>query len=128
MEINLPVFKDEDMKDAVTYQSWHWDLMVYQQAGFQDCTLLPYIVCSLQGYPMQLVRSLDSDITLDGILAILDEHYNNVKALDALKKELFQLQMGEKETVSEWGCNLSRNLQILAASFPECFLPDTSPN
>ena len=41
MEINLPVFKDEDMKDAVTYQSRHWDLMVYQQAGFQDCTLLP---------------------------------------------------------------------------------------
>ena len=29
MKINLPVFKDEDMKDAITYQSWHWDLMVY---------------------------------------------------------------------------------------------------
>ena len=35
---------------------------------------------------------------------ILDEHYNNVKALDALNLELFQLQMGEKETVLEWGC------------------------
>ena len=29
MKINLPVFKDEDTKDAVTYQSWRWDLMVY---------------------------------------------------------------------------------------------------
>ena len=29
MKINLPVFKDEDTKDAITYQSWHWDLMVY---------------------------------------------------------------------------------------------------
>ena len=27
MKINLPVFKDEDTKDAVTYQSWHCDLM-----------------------------------------------------------------------------------------------------
>ena len=29
MKINLPVFKDEDTKDAITSQSWHWDLTVY---------------------------------------------------------------------------------------------------
>ena len=29
MKINLPIFKDEDAKDAVTYQSWRWDLTVY---------------------------------------------------------------------------------------------------
>ena len=28
-KINLPVFMDEDAQDAVTYQSWRWDLMVY---------------------------------------------------------------------------------------------------
>ena len=33
MKINLPVFKDEDMKDAITYQSWCWDLMVYHHTG-----------------------------------------------------------------------------------------------
>ena len=64
------------------------------------------------------------DITLDDILTILDEHYNNVKALDALNQELFQLCMGEKETVSNWGVHLSRNLQILVVSFPEHFPPD----
>ena len=42
-------------------------------------------------------------ITLDKLLTILDKHYNDVKALDALNQELFQLQMGEKETVSDWG-------------------------
>ena len=52
---------------------------------------------------------------------ILDEHYNNVKALDALTQELFQLWMADKETVSDWGVCLSRRLQILAASFPDCF-------
>ena len=41
MKINLPVFKDEDAKDVVTYQSWRWDLMVYQHVG---CTLLPYAI------------------------------------------------------------------------------------
>ena len=65
------------------------------------------------------------DITLDNILTILDEHYNNVKALDALNLELFQLHMGEKETVSNWGVHLSRHLQILTVSFPECFPPTT---
>ena len=64
MEINLPVFKDENAKDAVTY---------------------------------------------------LDEHYNNVKALDALNQELFQLCMAEKETYQTgasafWG--ISRSWQV----------------
>ena len=33
MKINLPVFKDKDAKDAVTYQSWRWDLTMYQWMG-----------------------------------------------------------------------------------------------
>ena len=103
MKINLPVFKDKDAKDAVTYQSWRWDLIVYQHVGCRDHTLLPYAIWSLQGYPGELVRSSNTDITLDDVLTILDEHYNNVKALDALNLELFQLQMANKETVLDWG-------------------------
>ena len=33
MKINLPIFEDEDKKDAITYKSWHWDIMVCHQAG-----------------------------------------------------------------------------------------------
>ena len=40
MKINLPIFKDEDAKDAVTYQSWRWDLTVYR------CMLAAGIVLS----------------------------------------------------------------------------------
>ena len=64
------------------------------------------------------------DITLDDVLTILDEHYNNVKALDALNQEIFQLQMVDKETVSDWSVHLSRHLQVLAASFPDHFPPE----
>ena len=42
------------------------------------------------------MKSLGTDITLDNVLTILDEHYNNVKALIALNQEIFHLQMGEK--------------------------------
>ena len=45
------------------------------------------------------MRSSGTDITLDDVLTILDEHYNNIKALDALNQGLFQMQMGEKESV-----------------------------
>ena len=106
MKINLPIFKDEDAKDAVTYQSWRWDLTVYRCVGCRDCTLLPYAIRSLQGYPGELVQSSGTDITLDGVLTILDEHYDNVKALDTLNQELFQMRMADKETVSDWGVHL----------------------
>ena len=102
MKINLPVFKDEEAKDVVTYQSCRWDLMVYQCAGCRDHTLLPFANRSLQGYSRELVQTSGRNITLDDVLRVLDEHYNNVKVLDTLKKELFQLQMVDKETISEW--------------------------
>ena len=124
MKINLPVFKDRDAIDAVTYQSWRSDLTVYQCAGCRDCTLLPYVIRSLQGYPGELVWSSGTDITLDDVLMILDEHYNNVKALDALNPELFHLRMADKETVSDWGVCLSRHVHVLVASNPDCFPPD----
>ena len=101
MKINLPVFKDEDAKDAVTYQNRRWDLMVYWHAGCRNCTLLPYAIRSLQGYLGELVWSSHMDITLDDVLTILDEHYYNMKVLDVLNQELFQLQMADKETISD---------------------------
>ena len=61
------------------------------------------------------------DITLDNALTILDEDYNNVKALDTVNQELFQLWLVDKETVSDWGIHLLRHLQVLGASFPDHF-------
>ena len=97
---------------------------MYQCAECRDCTLLPYAIRSLQGYPGELVQSSGTDITLDDMLKILDEHYNNMKALDALNQELFQLWIADKETMLNWGIHLSRHLQDLAASFPDHFPPD----
>ena len=68
--------------------------------------------------------SSGTDITLDDVLMILHEHYNNMKALDALNQELFQMRMANKETVLDWGIHLSRHLQILVASFQDHFPPE----
>ena len=77
-----------------------------------------------KGYLGELVQSSGTDITLDDVLTVPDEHYNNVKALNALNQELFQMRMADKEMVSDWGVCLSRHLQILAASFPDHFRPE----
>ena len=106
MKINLPVFKDKDAKDAVTYQVWRLDLTVYWHAECRDHALLPYAIWSLQGYPSELLQSSSTDITLHNVLTILDEHYNNMKALDMLNQELFQLQMADKETFLDWHVHL----------------------
>ena len=105
----------------MSYQSWRWNLTVYQHAECRDCTLQPYAIWSLQGYPSEVVQRSGTCITLDSVLTILNKHYNNVKALDALNQELFQLWMADKETVSDWGVCLSRCLQVLATSFPDHF-------
>ena len=73
MKINLPIFEDEDAKDAVAYQSWRWDLTVYRHDGCRDHTLLSYAIRSLQGYLGELVWSSDTDITLDDVLTVLDD-------------------------------------------------------
>ena len=48
---------------------------------------------------------------------------NNVKALDALNQELFQLRMANKETVSDWGIHLSRHHPGFSCFFPRLFSP-----
>ena len=105
MKINLPIFKDEDTKDAVTYQSLRWDLMVHHHAGCRVYTLLPYAIRSLQGYSGELIQSCGMDITLDDVLMILDEHYNNVKELDVLNQEWFQTGVSTSpDTYKYWQC------------------------
>ena len=74
---------------------------------------------TLSGPYKVTLENSGTDITLNKVLTILDKHYNNVKALDTLNQELFQMRMADKETVLDWGVHLFQHLQILAASFPD---------
>ena len=81
MKINSPIFKDKDAKDAVTYPE--------SKVGFNSILMCrvqgshPHTLCirSMQGYPVELVRNSGMDITLDDVLTILDERYNNQRHL-----------------------------------------------
>ena len=91
------------------------NILTCRVQGLHPPTL--YAMRSLQGYPRELVWIYGTDITLDNVWTILDEHYNNVKVLDVLNQELFQLQMADKVSV-RLGCS-----PFKASSGFSCFLP-----
>ena len=59
---------------------------------------------------------------------MLNEHYNKIKALDALNQELFQLQMGKKEMVSDWGSTFQGTSKSLWLHSWNAFHQIMSPN
>ena len=107
VKVNLPIFKDEKTKEAVTYLSWHQDIAIFHHSGWDDQHLLPYIFQSLQGFPKDLARSLGEDATLTSILHMLDEHYGVVMTCDTLSKELHSLKKGSRENVADFRVCLS---------------------
>ena len=113
MKINLPIFKDEKTKDAVTYHSWQWDVTIFCHSGWDDQHLLPYIFQSLQGFPGDLSKSLGEDATLSDVLQTLDEHYGLVMTFYTLSKELYSLKQGSGENIAKFGVCLSHQVQIL---------------
>ena len=112
MKVNLPIFKEEKAKDVVTYHSWWWDVAIFCQSVWDDQHLLPYIFCSLQGFPGNLAMSLGKDVTLSNVLQILDEHYDVVMMFQALSKELYSLKQGSYENMAEFGVCLSQQVRV----------------
>ena len=86
VKVNLPTFKDEKMKDAVTYHSWWWEMAIFHCSGWDNQQLQLCIFCSLQGFPGDLAQSLGKDATLSDILQMWDEHYGVVMMFDALSE------------------------------------------
>ena len=117
VKVNLPIFKDEKTKDAVTYCSWWWDVAIFCHSGWDDQHLLPYIFQSLQRFLEDLTRSLGEDATLTNMLQMLDEHYGMVMMFDALSKELYSLKQGSRENVAEFRVHISQQGQILQSEY-----------
>ena len=88
IKIHLPMFKGGEGREAVSYHTWCFDVVAYQQAGCADRDLLPLIYQSLQGYPGDLVHSIGKEATLDDMLYYLDEHYGNFMTFDLLSWEI----------------------------------------
>ena len=106
VKVNLPIFKDEKTKDAMTYCLWWCDTAVFHCLGWDNQHLLLYIFQSLQGSPGNLARSLGEDATLINILQMLDEHYGMMMTFDTLSKELYSLRQGSRENMAKFKVRL----------------------
>ena len=113
---NLPTFKGEKVKDAVTYCPWHWDVSAFCHSGSDDHHLFPFR--SLQGFLGDLVRSLGENATLSNVLQMLDEHYDVMMTFNVLSKEPYSPKQGMGENVAEFGVCLSQQVQILQMEYP----------
>ena len=94
VKVNLPIFKDEKTKDAVTYCSWWWDMAIFCWSGWDNQHFLLYIFCPLQGFLSDLAWSLCEDATLSDVLQMLVKHCGVVMMFNALSKELYSLKQG----------------------------------
>ena len=113
VKVHLLIFKDEKIKDPVTYCSWQWDVAIFCCLGWDDQHLLLYIFQSLKGFSGELARSLGKDATPTNVLQMMDEHYGMVMMFIALSKELYSFKQGSRENVAEFGVCLLQQVQIL---------------
>ena len=117
VKVNLPIFKVEKTKDAVTHNLWQWDIAVFLHLGWDDQCLLSYIFQSLQGLLGDLAKSLVEDATLTDVLQMLKEHYSVAMTFDALSKEFYSLKQGSEKNVAEFRLCLSQPFQILQLEY-----------
>ena len=117
VKVNLPTFKERKSKDAVTYHSWQWDVVIFHWSGLDDQHFLPYALHLLQGFLGNVARSLGKDATLNDVLQMLDEHYGVVMMFDVLSKEFCSLKQGLSENVAVIGVHLLQQVLIFQAEY-----------
>ena len=130
MKINLPAFKDEELKDAIIYQSWNWDIMLHCQAWSQDFTHLHYIIHSLQGYPGELVRSSGTNINLDGMLLYWTKIIIMWRVRTLWTKNFSNSEWARKRMCQSGVCHFWKTSRFSALrpenAFPQTTLPNWS--
>ena len=119
LKVNLPIFKDEKTKDAVTYHSWWCNVAIFHWSGWDNQHLLSYIFHPFQGFPGDLALNLGKwYYSLSDILQMLEKHYGVIMMFDSLSKELYSLKQALGENIAEFGVHLSQQVWILQLEYP----------
>ena len=92
MKVNLPIFKDESMKDVVTYCNGMWPTFIDLVGMIRIYFLTSSTHC--KDFWVTLPRSLGKDATLSDVLQTLGKHYGVTMTFSALSKELYSLKQG----------------------------------
>ena len=123
-KINIPTFKADDAKGAVTYASWRYDVNSYR-GQVNDEFLRPYVIASLQGSPGELIRSMPETTPLAGVLDKLDKYFGDVRTFEQLNKSFYDLKMGDKlDTVSGLAGELHKTASRMMQRYPARLTPD----
>ena len=124
VKVNLPIFKDIKMKDAVTYCSWWGDMAMFLSVRFGSSTFAAIHFPLIARISRQLGLELGKHATLNDMLQMLDKHYGVIMAFNTLSKELYSLKQGLGEEIAEFGVCLSQQVQILQLEYTGKIWPE----
>ena len=73
------MFRSTDANADVSYELWHFDVQGFLDQ-YDEVSMRPHILVSLQGYPGKWARSLPGgmNIPLDELLRCMDQTFRNV--------------------------------------------------
>ena len=97
---------------------------MYVNARHSEEALLPQVYRSLQGEPGDLARSQNADQTLQQLLVILDNYYDEYQSYDALSRKLYLMAQWKEEMVATCGMRVNKAVWGIRDLYPTALPED----
>ena len=110
-KIDLPLFKDASEDAEINYESWRFDVLMYRDSHTEKA-VLNAAYRSLAGKPGRLARSFGK-VTLDELIAKLDEHYVKTPDFQEILGDLYKLRQSHKESAADFAVRVQEKVSAL---------------
>ena len=104
--------------DDLTFDQWCIDVKSYQ-ASYPDNILLPAIRKSIVGRAKSVIRHLGPSYTVDEVITVLTQKYEEVASSDVIFKDFYQIKQEHNEKVQVFSIQLRDMLTQLSIRFPD---------
>ena len=110
-KLNLPIFRDSSLDNAITYDDWRSEVDNYVREGHSHHLIRDSVLSALEGRPRHTAKAamVDRDGSLKSIMSTLDQVYGGATTYTTLLNKLNSIQQGYPEPAKDY---YERVLQI----------------
>ena len=110
-KLNLPIFRDSSLDNAMTYDDWRSEVDNYVREGHSHHLIRDSVLSTLEGRPRHTAKAamVDGDGSLKSIMSTLDQGYGGAITYTTLLNKLNSVQQGYTEPAKDY---YERVLQI----------------
>ena len=110
-KLNLPIFRDSSLDNAITYDDWCSEVDNYVREGHSHQLIRDSVLSALEGCPRHTAKAamVDGDGSLKSIMSTLDQVYGGTTTYTTLLNKLNSVQQGYAESAKDY---YERVLQI----------------